>query len=357
MIILYINDECAKGCSFCFIPDGVKQKGREMSIKDIDKLTDKLELKHVQIQGGEPTQHSKFLEIIQLLAVKGITFNMLSNILFSNKILNELISYIHLGVCTNISPNASELDENPKQLKLWKKNYLALHQAFNNESGYMNLMWTIPKDMRVDKERNCLEYIEWLRSEIPDNFKSLRIGLDLCGTYVINNRELGRIIDGIDVLGKEHNFTFFSDCQCPPCINKPGELRPWHTIQNNEHSCAADHGANKAVEVKPDMSTAHCFQSQGEIGMPHVVPNILEHRYGDGNKVRQLQKIATRKYITTDVKIGLPVECQECSYYPLVCNGICMGCKVGEYDGRNEARRDLSFTLDVATEPVEITIK
>jgi len=353
MIILYINDECAKGCSFCFIPDGVKAKSREMSVENIEKLIDKLDLKHVQIQGGEPTQHSKFLNILQLLAIKGVTFNMLSNILFSDRICNELISYIHLGVCTNISPNAAELDKNQKQFKLWKKNYLKLHEAFSNNASTMSLMWTIPKDLRKNNKLNCLEYIEWLRSEIPENFKSLRIGLDLCGTYIINNRKIGRIIDNIDLIGKKYNFKFYTDCQCPPCINEPGELRRWHTIQNNSHSCAPDWGSNKGVEVRPDMSTAQCFQSAGEIGMPHIVPNILDQRYGKGDKVRQLQKIATRKYIVTDSKIGTPQVCQECDYYPLICNGICMGCKVGDNDNRNEARRDLSFTLDVATEPIE----
>jgi len=353
MIILYINDECAKGCSFCFIPDGVKEKGREMSLENIEKMIDTLQPAHVQIQGGEPTQHSKFIEILQLLARKNVTFNMLSNILFSDAICDELIVYIKLGLCINISPNASELDENPRMFKRWKKNYLRLHEAFDNHPEAMALMWTIPKDMRKEKEKDCIEYLEWLRQEIPNNFKLLRVGLDLCGNYVINNRELGRILDRIDELGREHSYRFFSDCQCPPCINEPGELRPWHTIQNDEHSCAADHGTNKGVEIKPDMSTAHCFQSQGEIGMPYIVPNILTHKYGEGDKIRQLQKIATRKYITTDAKIGTPQECLDCSYYPLICNGICMGCKVGEHDGREEARRDTSFTLDVVTEAVK----
>jgi len=349
MIILYINDACAKGCSFCFVPDGVKQKSREMSLEHIEQMVDKLDLKHVQIQGGEPTQHSKFLKIIQMLAAKGVTFNMLSNILFSERMCNELISYIHLGVCKNISPNASELDEKPRQLKLWKKNYLKLHEAFGNSAESMNLMWTIPKGLRKDKKRDCLEYIEWLRNEIPNNFKSLRIGLDLCGTYIINNRELGRILDNIDLLGKRYNFSFYTDCQCPPCINEPGELRPWHSLQNDYISCAADHGTNKGVEVNPDMSTTHCFQSQGEIGMPYIVPNILEHQYGGGDRVRQLQKIATKKYIETDAKINLPQACKECDYFPLVCNGICMGCKVGEHDNRNVARRDLNFTVEQAS--------
>ena len=362
-IVLYINDFCPKGCSFCFIPGQIKLMDREMPLENIRRLIDDLGFKHFQVQGGEPTLHKQFPEILQLFKDRGVTCNILSNILYNSKIKRVIRQAIDDEVITGFAPNCSELDSPEKRFKRWKDNYLDIYEGLEKKWGtgaganMISLMWTIPKGFRegIDpftKEKyklDCLEYIDWLETEIKGKFHILRIGLDLCGTYIINNRKIGKILDDLDAMGQQRSFQFYMDCQCPPCINEPDEPRPWHSNQIGEAGCPADQGGGKYIEIKPDMSVVHCFQSQGEIGMPYVIKNIFEFKFGAGPKLPQLQKEHRWRYIETNRKIDMPKACQECPHFPYKCNGICMGCTVQEHERTKDEKgqtRDLAGDFD-----------
>ena len=137
--------------------------------------------------------------------------------------------------------------------------YDTLEEKWGTGAGahMISLMWTIPKGFRegIDpftKEKytyNCLEYIDWLHRELDGKFHNLRIGLDLCGTYIINNRKIGKILDDLNEMGKEKDFGFYMDCQCPPCINEPDEPRPWHSNQIGEVGCPADQGEESILKL------------------------------------------------------------------------------------------------------------
>ena len=362
-IVLYINDFCPKGCSFCFIPGQIKMMDREMPLENVRRLIDDLGFKHFQVQGGEPTLHSQFIEILELFKSRGVTCNVLSNTLYNGKTKRAIKQAILDEVITGWAPNASELDFPLNRFKRFQGNYLDVYDTLEEKWGtgagkhMISLMWTIPKGFRkgIDpftKEKynlDCLQYIEWLYKELDGKFHNLRIGLDLCGTYIINNREIGKILDDLNIMGQEKNFNFYMDCQCPPCINEPDEPRPWHSNQIGEVGCPADQGEGKYIEIKPDMSVVHCFQSQGDIGMPYVIKNIFDFKFGQGPKLPQLQKEHRWRYIETNRKIDVPEACQVCPHYPYKCNGICMGCTVQEHERlKNEKgeTRDLAGDFD-----------
>ena len=127
-LTLYINDACSKGCSFCFIPDEVKAIDREMSIPMLERLIDEVGATHFQIQGGEPTEHSQFKEIMHMFAEKNVTFHMLSAILFSESMCDNIVHHINTGTCLAIHPNCAELDEvwgkeDKTRIERWKRNY------------------------------------------------------------------------------------------------------------------------------------------------------------------------------------------------------------------------------------------
>ena len=140
-LTLYINDACSKGCSFCFIPDEVKAIDREMSIPMLERLIDEVGVTHFQIQGGEPTEHSQFKEIMHMFARKNVTFHMLSALLFSESMCDTIIHHINAGTCLAIHPNCAELDEvwgkeDKTRLERWKRNYLRIYEAMSiNETG------------------------------------------------------------------------------------------------------------------------------------------------------------------------------------------------------------------------------
>ena len=350
-LTLYINDACSKGCSFCFIPDEVKAIDREMDIPMLERLIDEVGATHFQIQGGEPTEHLQFKEIMHMFARKNVTFHMLSALLFSESMCDTIIHHINAGTCLAIHPNCAELDEvwgkeDKTRLERWKRNYLRIYEAmFKRTSGYyafrgdatqwahnnLSLCYTIPQNLRKNKSKNCVEYLDWLRKQIPDQFHMIRIGLDLNGTYLLHNYEVGDILDSIHELAQKANFGFFMDCQVPHCINRPGEARPWHYDQTGMQGCITCTDS-KGIEVMPDGSVVHCFQSQGEIGMPNVIPNIFDFDYAKGDKWPQLRAEHTRRYVETYNKIGAPETCQQCPHFQVDCNGLCLGCLAQQHE-------------------------
>ncbi len=153
-IVLYINDFCPKGCSFCFIPGQIKLMDREMPLENIRRLIDDLGFKHFQVQGGEPTLHSQFTEILALFKDRGVTCNVLSNTLYNGKIKRAIHQAILDEVITGWAPNASELDFPEKRFKRFQGNYLDVYDTLEEKWGsgagahMISLMWTIPKGFR-----------------------------------------------------------------------------------------------------------------------------------------------------------------------------------------------------------------
>lgn len=72
-----ITDGCSHGCSWCY--GAFYQHNNQMSFDDFDKLTDKLialGIKQITISGGEPMEHPKFKEIVELGADKGFVIHV-----------------------------------------------------------------------------------------------------------------------------------------------------------------------------------------------------------------------------------------------------------------------------------------
>jgi hypothetical protein len=70
---------------------------------------------------------------------------------------------------------------------------LEIYKAYANTWGFDNhprlyLALTMSSDW---KDRNFYDYIKWLYHELDGNINAIRLGLDLTGTYLINNKEMG----------------------------------------------------------------------------------------------------------------------------------------------------------------------
>ena len=85
LIDFKITDKCMSNCPFCYM--GSTPEGEHASMSDIEgwvSLFRQMELFEVALGGGEPTQHPKFVEIVEILRRYGITPN------FSTKSLDWL---------------------------------------------------------------------------------------------------------------------------------------------------------------------------------------------------------------------------------------------------------------------------
>ena len=322
---LVLTKECSKRCSFCFT--GNYDAGTEMSFDFIERVVSHFyelpmsqlmesglnnkyfeKREDLKLLGGEPTQHSKFTEIIELIEGTGVKVRLISNMLFPTKI-REFLSK-RTNSLSGILCNGMELDEH-NRMKLFKKNISVFGEI--NKRGEMAIALTIDANSTVEKYR---DYIRFLKEELQSDFPQwVRVGLDLSGMYILNNTYLGDIIRVIDEeIPEPKNIVF--DCQVPPCI---WGYDPYTTLNNFvglHNSCD-----QVCLDIFKDGSAAHCYQAQNL-----KIDNIFDYKT-QGDLYYAFRKMYKQK---EKEEYPVPDVCQSCKYYhDNKCNGICIGCHLG----------------------------
>ena len=329
---LAINGTCAKGCSFCFTKEDARLKHTlgEMDIEMVDKIIDHYRLNNnneeITILGGEPTQHSNFIGIMDHIFSRGYKVNLVSNFLFGKTTRDYIIDNIK-----NIRwafPNAAELNEKNRMV-VFKKNYLEIYKAYANTWGFDNhprlyLALTMSSDW---KDRNFYDYIKWLYHELDGNINAIRLGLDLTGTYLINNKEMGNEMTKILKFGRYNQIKITSDCQVPPCLwegkTKGSVLENslnFATFKIPEYETICGY---MPLDIFPDGSSIHCYPLEDKV----KINNVLE--ISGENGILGLREEFDKLYIENHKNYSIPQGCLDCVFYKTECNGICGGCLEG----------------------------
>jgi len=329
---LAINGSCAKGCSFCFTKEDARLKHTlgEMSIKKVGEILDHFDLKkfkeEITILGGEPTQHSNFTGIIDYIISRGFKLNLVSNLLFGQPTLDYIVNNIkHINW---VLPNGAELNEK-NRINLFKKNYLSLYSAYANTWGFENnsrLFIAITLSSNWE-QRKIFDYIKWLYNELDQKVNAFRVGLDLTGTYLINNKELGKELTKILKFGIYNKVKITSDCQVPPCL---WEGKTKNAIIENSYNFATFKVPGQDVicghmplDIFPNGSSIHCYPLQDKVN----IPNVLE--ISGKNGILGLRDEFDRLYTLNHKDYTIPQGCLDCVFYKTECNGICGGCLEG----------------------------
>ncbi len=330
---LAINGTCAKGCSFCFTKEDARLKHTlgEMSIEKVGELLDHFDIEgsreEVTILGGEPTQHSNFMGLMDYIISRGYKVNLVSNLLFGKRTLDYITNNIkHIRW---ILPNGAELDEK-NRLNLFKKNYLSLYSTYANTWGFEDnsrlfIAITLSSDW---KERKMFEYIKWLYHALDGKLNAIRLGLDLTGTYLINNKEMGKEVTKILKFGLYNNIQVTSDCQVPPCLWEGGNKQ---SIMENSLGFATYKipGYDKIcgfmpLDIFPDGSSIHCYPLQDKV----KIDNVL--KISGENNILSLRDKFDDLYRENHKDYSIPQDCLDCVFYKTECNGICGGCLENE---------------------------
>lgn len=295
---LILTKECDKRCSFCFTHN--YDKNTEMSIDFIKKLVyEHPEITGFSLLGGEPTQHSQFIEIINYLDKENIDFRLITNMLFNENILTEILN----SKCSSLLCNGMELDKN-KRIELFSYNWNKLNSQID-----CYLAITISDYHTIEY---FLNYCSFIKKYIQ-NIKFIRIGLDLKGDYIINNHLLGDIIKIIwNTLANDKTNLIF-DCFLPHCIFNykiEDEL-----IYMSEDKYMYNANCEGAIgDIFNDGTMIYCYPLQSV-----KVDNIFE------NSLFNSFSILNNQYI---VKNNHHHEtCLKCEHLLKTCSGICLACK------------------------------
>jgi organic radical activating enzyme len=328
-----INGTCAKGCSFCFTKEEARTKHTlgEMTLSKIDELIEYYQLskseEEITILGGEPTQHSNFMGIVEHIISKGLKINLVSNFLFSKTTREFIIKNIRY--IRWVFPNAAELDEKNRMV-LFKKNYTEIYNAYLNTWGFedhprLYLAITMSSNW---KEKNFYEYVKWLYHQLDGKVNAIRVGLDLTNTYLVNNKEMGSEITKILKFGKYNDIRITSDCQVPPCL---WEGKTKSAVMENSLGFATFKIPEykticgfMPLDVFPDGSSIHCYPLEDKVKIDNVL-NIT----GESN-ISALRNEFDNLYKENHKNYTLPKDCLDCHFYDTQCNGICGGCLEGD---------------------------
>ena len=334
MFNFIITGTCSKGCSFCFTEEVARLKHSlgEMSIETVNKLLDYYNFdprkgisSDVRILGGEPTQHSNFQGIINTILERKLKINLVSNFLFGDKTKDFIVSKIR-GFRWML-PNSAELNEK-NRFPVWKKNYLAIYDAYQSTWGFeesprLYLSITISRDF---KERKHFEYLKWLYSELRGKVKGVRVGLDLTGTYLVNNKELGKELDKMINFCHVNNMTIISDCQVPPCLWE-GDTEKEVLFRSKNFATFAQKDKETCgyspIDIFPDTTSTQCYPLKNIVNVNNTLDlegeNKLDSLLGEYRKV----------HINNLKRYEIPSECKQCVFYQKSCAGICSGCLQG----------------------------
>ena len=317
MFNLVITEACPKGCTFCFTSTLARASDREMSVDTVNTILDNFsgDFSDVTVLGGEPTQHSKFQDVIKTIADRGIHSNLVSNFLFNDDILDYIVANIQHFKW--MLPNASELDRGDR-MSIWKKNYERIYDAYSTSWGFeesprLYLSFTIGEDYE-----GMYDYIKWVLSQLPYKIKAVRIGLDLNGTYLVNNKQMGTELSRIMDMLSTNDIFVKDDCQIPPCLWE-GDTES--SVQFNARGLATFKQAgdvscgNAPIDVFSDLSSIRCYPMQDRTN----IKNVLEF-----DSVVKI--VDTYETLYEGQRSEVPQDCKLCVFYPNQCNGICEGC-------------------------------
>jgi len=305
LLNLILTRECPKRCSFCFTGDYSKET--EMSLDFIDRVLTRFSPDSINLLGGEPTGHSKFQEIIELMVQHNQKYQLVSNFLFSRRTLEYLLENFKCRY--SVLVNGMELFAQDSRFRIFKKNWNKIFSKHKHLYGMM-MSFTIALNHTPDYFR---KYIRTLKKELIE-IPFLRIGLDLSTTKIVNNKNYGHCILAIQEELPDSIITF--DCQVPMCI--------WDFDPNEKlysYNALSSQCCGTPLDIFHDGSVITCYPS------PHIkVDNIFDFNNGEDlrNEMRRQYKEEERN------RKDILEVCKTCRFYlNNGCNSLCIGCYTG----------------------------
>lgn len=301
---LIINTDCNKMCSFCFTKTSDKRTKEEMTVDKVRQLIQEATaqgLDSINIMGGEPTQHTNFDEIIEVLKESPIETCLVTNMLCSidrAKLIKTAIP--RMGILIN------GMELNDVTMGIVKRNVEIIARSPNFNRGVITISITILDS--TDRER-ANEYLEKLeRSTILEYCSHIRVGLDLTKPNILGNTGLGDKLEDIIKLADRTNTEILLDCQVPRCtMNEYVENRVYGPSADIRPFSGCEQGGE---DIKPDGTLVYCYPLEDPLTVP----------------VEGVEKWVTKAgEMYAGLEYDLPQKCKDCKWLSVTCDGLCKG--------------------------------
>jgi radical SAM protein with 4Fe4S-binding SPASM domain len=311
-----ITTKCNKKCTYCFAKEkvdiGVQNKEideKEISFENLNIIINffkKSKINRFALIGGEPTLHSKFDQIINILFSQGFNTHIFSNGTWKNEYNNlfKTIDPKRLTFLVNINP-PEETDK--EEWKIINNNLLNLSNrpgvtlGTNIYSPNFNYQYIIDLSLKY-----CFKKIRWsLTNPIVGKEGNAYVSTQDAYKYT------ERVIQFSDACAK-NNIELSCDCSIPLCMfneQQLGRLMLNRTTNIIKKRCIGP------VDIGLDLSIWKCFAFS-------QLNNLKLTNFDNMGQILTFYDFAFKKYSSN----LLPMEkCYECNFHKReLCFGGCI---------------------------------
>lgn len=302
---LVLTNKCNKKCDYCFAT-GKNDPVVEMSLDMIQKVIDMSPETKIKLLGGEPTQHSQFCEIVDLLVDNGVDFIIISNMLFDMTVVNKLIEASE-SVKVGILANATDLDR-MERTRIWVRNYNKLLPHMDAISCGFTYQ------MHVDYDA----YFDYLLNLIEVRHVRLSINFPVeCGDAypIVGDWTVGRVFMDITKKLYARDIDVSMDCVMFPCLMPQlplAMITGYKSLGVPQFKSKCNCGS---IDIFQDGSVSWCYPTKTRVR----VSNIFEY-----TNLTECVDVLKGKYKESMARYQIPNVCIECDYYGTICDGPCM---------------------------------
>ena len=322
---LILTQACNKNCSYCFASDyrhDASVVESEMSLETIGTILDKTytgDASRISLLGGEPTQHSRFAEILDLCYTKKFKVLLISNFLFNEQTLQKLLQII-ADPDKNLSflINATELRIGTR-METFARNYNTILQAVTDHNKTDSLTCGLTLDGELLTQEGFDNYLGFLQQSLTE-IPAMRFSLNYPGSldgkekfYFLNNKEFGDHIYYVVRRLLYAGITPVFDCISFPCMYRTPKIARFiraYIEKDNGYICQ---GA--PADYLTDGTVRYCF--------PTLSISVNGAKYKTDQSIRSALK---NKYDEVLKRATLPEPCITCEYKREgTCHGPCLG--------------------------------
>ena len=306
---LLINTRCNLKCDYCFHgKDYIKRKDikTEMSIEDIKKLikwTDFLEVPNASINflGGEPTQHSQFSEILDLLDKYPVPKFIMTNGIVPYNIFKRLVDSF-FAFLINISTPLSDIQKETLEKNLESLNKFSRVAVSIN---LQNINQNIKYELYLIKKYKIKEV--YINLPAPGRSFSNKFNLDFSQNW---GDKMYKIM--LDIHNIDPQIEFNTECCIPGCYT----TKEVHNIFKEKMYNYRTTSCEGAFDIYPDMHSHWCpaLENVEELR----IDNIFE--YENAEHLHSIMKI---KYDIYRKNLGVQCTAKDNNCYTIECDGPC----------------------------------
>lgn len=260
ILAVCLTYQCDRDCSFCYAR-GLKEEFREhMSLEDFTFLAGwarEQGWQRLRLLGGEPTQHPRFREILEVCRDKGLTVYITTNGLYDPALNSALGRDFVRSVCLSYPQEAAS----PEQLERFRGNFL--HAADNNRVSILSWVVT-PGD---EGWRKAVALVKERRTRAMARFSAVLPGH--AGTFGPEEfrarfAALAAQITAIARHAKEEGVVFAFYRPLLPCMFSPEQLAflegvsPFLFYTRCPLCLGGDHDSDLKFTVNPDLTCYPC---------------------------------------------------------------------------------------------------